>query len=274
MNLIFNSEKKIGLFILTSAVIVAGILAFYDPQASKKSLADLQKEGGADAEGFNIEKDGQKLGVISGEDLSALLTGEKPAENLTQKFADNLAKGFIDSNPSGIQNGQEITVPDSQTLLEQISTEQSKSIDKSLFVTKKDLKISSDNSQGNIYDYYTNYQEVINKYSGKISLVDSFEMFVNTNNPEYFKQPLIYTEGIIKDLKNVVVPSDFYQLHLDTINLFIMNQNILESLVNINNDPLKAASASMIIEEIMKKSVILTDDFASALEAHGFQIKK
>lgn len=274
MNLIFNSKKKIGLFILTFAVIIAGILAFYDPQTPKKSLADLQKEGGTNAEGFSIEKENKQLGIVSGEDLSVLLMGKKPAENLTQKFADNLAKGFVDSNPLGIQDGQEISVPDSQTLLDQIAVEQNKDIDNSLFVTQKDLKISSDNSQENIYDYYTNYQEVINKYSGKISLVDSFEMFANTNNSEYFKQPLIYTEGIIKDLKNITVPSDFSQLHLDTINLFVMNQNVLESLVNINNDPLRAASASMVIEEIIKKSVTLTNNFADALQSRGFQIQK
>ena len=44
MNLTFNSKEKIALFILASALIIAGILVFYDPQASKKSLADLKNE--------------------------------------------------------------------------------------------------------------------------------------------------------------------------------------------------------------------------------------
>jgi hypothetical protein len=274
MNLIFNSQKKIGLIILGAALVMAGFLVFYDSDSFKKSLADIKKEKEAalQVEGFNLKQENKDLGVISSEDLSALLTGEKPPENLTQKFADNLAKGFIDSNPFGIQEGQEISVPDSQILLNQIANEQNKNIDNSLFVTQKELKISSDNSQNNIYNYYIKYQEVANKYFGKINIVDAFEMFSNTNNPEYFKQPLFYTKEMLKDLKNLVVPSDFIQIHLNIINLSIINQGILESLVNINNDPLKASSSLMMIEEVIKKSIIINNDFINALQNHGFQI--
>jgi hypothetical protein len=273
MNLIFNSEKKIGLFILTSAVIVAGILAFYDPQAPKKSLADLQREGGADAEGFNIEKDGQKLGVISGEDLSALLTGEKLSENLTQKFADNLAKGFIDSNPSGIQDGQEIKVPDSQVLLDQIAIEQNKDIDIDSFVAQGDLRISSNNSQENILSYYESYKGIISKYSIKMKMGDNLEMFINTNNPDYLKLIPGYLQNIINELKVLNVPSDFSALHQDAINLFIIEKEIFSSLVNAEGDPLRAASALMTMEETANKFFNLDKNFAKTLEDHGFEIQ-
>jgi hypothetical protein len=273
MNLIFNSEKKIGLFILTSAVIVAGILSFYDPQAPKKSLADLQKEGGADAEGFNIEKDGQKLGVISGEDLSALLTGEKPAENLTQKFADNLAKGFIDSNPSGIQDGQEIKVPDSQVLLDQITIEQNKDINSDLFVTQKDLIISSNNSQENILSYYENYKAILLKYSIKMKMGDNLEMFVSTNNSDYLKLIPAYLQNIINELRVLSAPSDFSLLHQDAINLFITEKGIFNSLINAGGDPLRAASALMTMEELSNKFSDLDKGFIQVLKNHGFEIQ-
>jgi hypothetical protein len=273
MNLIFNSEKKISLFILISAVIVAGILVFYDPQAPKKSLADLQEEGSANAEGFNIEKDGQKLGVISGEDLSALLIGEKPVENLTQKFADNLAKGFIDSNPSGIQDGQEISVPDSQVLLDQIAVEKNKDVDVSLFVTQKDLNISNNNSQENILNYYEGYKGVISKYASKMNMAANLEMFIDTNNSGYLKPISDYLQNIIDELKKLSVPSDFAVLHQNAVNLFIMEKEIFDSLVKSNEDPLRASSALMTMEELSNKFSDLDNNFAQALKSHGFEIQ-
>lgn len=273
MNSIFNSKNKIGLFILTSALIIAGILVFYDPQAPKKSLADLEKENGSTAEGFNIKKENEKIGVLSGEDLSALLMGKKASENLTQKFADNLAKGFVESNPSGIEEGGEIAVPDSQTLLDQIAAEQDKNFDSALFVTKKDLKISADNSQKNILSYYESYKEAISKYADKMNMAANLEMFIDTNNPDYLKLIPDYLQNIIDDLRALKVPSDLSLLHQDAINLFISEKGIFESLVNVSDDPLKAASSLMTMDELFDKFSALDSGFAKILENHGFEIQ-
>ncbi|HNW96637.1 MAG TPA: hypothetical protein PLQ44_02340 [Candidatus Paceibacterota bacterium] len=273
MNFIFNSKNKIGLFILTSALIIAGILVFYDPQAPKKSLADLEKEGESAVEGFNIKKENEKIGVLSSEDLSALLTGKKASENLTQKFADNLAKGFIDSNPSGIEEGKEVAVPDSQTLLDQIAAEQDKSFDSALFVTKKDLKISTDNSQQNILSYYESYKESISKYAAKMNMAANLEMFMDTNNPDYLKLIPGYLQNIIDDLMMLKVPSDLSSLHQDAINLFITEKGIFESLANVNDDPLKAASSLMAMDELFDEFSTLDSGFAKVLKSHGFEIQ-
>lgn len=275
MNLIFNSQKKIGLFILGAALVMAGFLVFYDSDSFKKSLADIKKEKEAalQVEGFNLKQENKDLGVISSEDLSALLTGEKPPENLTQKFADNLAKGFIDSNPFGIQEGQEISVPDSQILLNQIANEQNKNIDNSLFVTQKELKISSDNSQNNIIGYYENYKEIIFKNSIKMKMGDNLEMFINTNNPSYLKLIPSYLQNIINELKSLNVPSDFSILHQDAINLFITEKGIFNSLINAGGDPLRAASALMTMEELSNKFSDLDKGFIQVLKNHGFEIQ-
>jgi hypothetical protein len=275
MNLIFNSQKKIGLIVLGAALVMAGFLVFYDSDSFKKSLADIKKEKEAalQVEGFNLKQENKDLGVISSEDLSALLTGEKPPENLTQKFADNLAKGFIDSNPFGIQEGQEISVPDSQILLNQIANEQNKNIDNSLFVTQKELKISSNNSQENILSYYEGYKRIISRYSIKMKMGDNLEMFINTNSPDYLKLIPSYLQNIINELKLLNVPSDFSILHQDAINLFIIEKEIFSSLVNAEGDPLRAASALMIMEETANKFFNLDKNFGKMLENHGFEVQ-
>jgi len=275
MNLIFNSQKKIGLIILGAALVMAGFLVFYDSDSFKKSLADIKKEKEAalQVEGFNLKQENKDLGVISSEDLSALLTGEKPPENLTQKFADNLAKGFIDSNPFGIQEGQEIFVPDSQILLNQIANEQNKNIDNGLFVTQKELKISSNNSQENILSYYEGYKGIISRYSIKMKMGDNLEMFINTNNPSYLKLIPSYLQNIINELKLLNVPSDFSILHQDAINLFIIEKEIFNSLINAEGDPIRAASALMIIEETANKFFNLDKNFGKMLENHGFEVQ-
>ena len=274
MNLTFNSKEKIALFILAYALIVAGILVFYDPQASKKSLADLKNEKESAVEGFNLKKENAQIGVLSGEDLSALLTGKKAPENLTQKFADNLAKGFVESNPLGIEEGKEIAVPDDQTLLAQAALDYQKEINSlDIFIKEKDLKISTDNSQQNILTYYESYKETISKYAAKMNMASSLEMFVDTNNPDYLKLIPGYLQNIIDDLKRVKVPSDFSSLHRDAINLFVAEKVIFESLINANSDPLKAASSLMTMDDLSNKFTTLDSNFAKLLEGHGFEIQ-
>jgi len=274
MNLIFDSKKKIGLFVLSSALIIAGILVFYDPQAPKKSLADLKNEDGSTVEGFNLKKENEQIGILSSEDLSALLTGKKASENLTQKFADNLAKGFVDSNPSGIEEGKEIAVPDDQTLLTQAALDYQKEINSSdIFIKEKDLKISYNNSKENIYDYYVDYQDILNKYLGKINIIDNLNMFADTNNSNYLNSSLTYLESLIAELKNLSVPSDFSVLHQEAINLLIVNQNILSSLVKVDDDPLRASSSLLMLEEVSDKFLALDKNFIQALQDHGFNIQ-
>lgn len=275
MNLNLKKEKKIGLIILGSALVIAAFLIYYNPESFKKSLADIKKEKEAamQAEKFSIQEENKDIGVLNTEDLSMLLTGKKPPENLTEKFADNLASGFIGSNPEGIIEGQEIKVPDAQVLLNQIANEQIKSIDESLFVIQKDLKISYNNSQENIYNYYESYKEIIAKYSQKMKMGDNLEMFVETINPDYLSLIPGYLQKLIDELKNLTVPSDFSILHQDGINLFISEKTIFNSMLEVDEDPLKAASALMTLEELFKKFDDLDANFIQVLKNHGFQIQ-
>ena len=232
-----------------------------------------EKEAAMQAEKFSIQEENKDIGVLNTEDLSMLLTGKKPPENLTEKFADNLASGFIGSNPEGIIEGQEIKVPDAQVLLNQIANEQIKSIDESLFVIQKDLKISYNNSQENIYNYYESYKEIVAKYSQKMKMRDNLEMFVETINPDYLSLIPGYLQKLIDELKNLTVPSDFSILHQDGINLFISEKTIFNSMLEVDEDPLKAASALMTLEELFKKFDDLDANFIQVLKNHGFQIQ-
>lgn len=274
MNLNFTKEKKISSIILGSALVIAGFLVFYDSESFKKSLADVKKEKEAamQAEKFSLEQENKNIGILNTEDLSALLTGKK-SSNLTQKLADDLATGFMDANPSGVADGEVIT-PDSKALLEQAASDYQKEISSSgIFVGSKDLKISYNNSQDKIYDYYVSYQDVINQYSEKINLLENLEMFADTNNSSYLESPVIYLRDAIDELKGITIPSDFASLHQDMINIFITIHSVLDSLISANDDPLKASSGLLLIQETLNKLSSLGEDFMNELENHGFDVQ-
>jgi len=275
MNLNFSKEKKMSLIILGAAVTIAGFLVFYDANSFKKSLADVKKEKEAamQAEKFSLERENKNIGVLNSDDLSTLLIGKKSSENLTEKLAGNLANGFIEVNPSGVTDGKIVT-PSSKELLEQAALDYKKEINSSIvFLRKEDLKISYENTQDKIYDYYKKYQDTINKYSEKINLLENLEMFIETNNPSYFESPKIYLGNAIEELKKIVIPSDFVSLHQDMINIFITIHSILDSLIDANNDPLKASSGLSLMQEAINKLYDVGENFLKELTNHGFDVQ-
>lgn len=271
MNLIFNSEKKISLFILTSAVIIAGILVFYNPQAPKKSLADLQKEGSANAEGFSIEKENKQLGIISGDDLSALLTGRKPNENLTQRFADNLANGFVQANPSGVSNDGTIVTPDSEVMLSQMLKDYSSELNwQDKYVQIKELNISNNNSRESIVNYFSQLSDITFKYGDKMQEVFySLQYFAEEANEGYIKNIVNYYGQLIGELKKLSVPSNWLDVHKEIINTSIVMREIFVGLQNWKQDPLLALAGFDILPELKQKYESINSMIENKLEADG-----
>jgi hypothetical protein len=140
-------------------------------------------------------------------------------------------------------------------------------------VIQKNLKITDDNSQQSILNYYENYKSIVSKYGVKMKMGDNLEMFVDTNNSDYLTLIPGYLQNMIGELKNLSVPSDFSLSHQDAINLFIMEKSIFDSLINVNDDPLKAASALMTMEELVNKFDDLDNSFVKVLKDHGFVIQ-
>jgi hypothetical protein len=251
MNLIFNSEKKIGLFILTSAVIVAGILAFYDPQASKKSLADLQKEGGADAEGFNIEKDGQKLGENL--DILGIINNDVVDEdNLTKKITNEISQKIISLNQENDLSGGKITVPNESIFTEEmINKYKSDFFNSNQKVGTKDFKTIQDNLPRTTLEYFQKLLIIIRDNNiAEERIGGLLNEFLQLENAGYLKQPIEGMNNAILDLKNIVVPNSWLTLHSDFVNLLINKRDFYQALYNQKNDPMKAVIALQLIDEL------------------------
>lgn len=257
MNLIFNSQKKIGLIVLGAALVMAGFLVFYDSDSFKKSLADIKKEKEAalQVEGFNLKQENKDLGVISSEDLSALLTGERPPENITQKFADNLAGGFIQVNPEGVSNDGTVIVPDGEITLEQTLKDYSGDLNwEDKYVETKDLNISNNNSKENIINYYSQLADVTFKYANKMEgVVYNLKYFAEDMNEEYIKNIVVYYNQLIEELKKISTPSSWSDIHKEIINTSIAMREIFYELQNWREDPLGALVGFNILPELEGK---------------------
>lgn len=251
MNLIFNSEKKISLFILTFSVIVAGILVFYDPQTPKKSLAELQKEGVADAEGFNIEKDGQKLGENL--DILALINNNIKAEdNLTNKITADISQRIISLNQSNDLAEGKIMVPNESLLTEEIIGKYKGEFFKgSESVDVGDFKTIQDNLPRTTLEYFQRVLIIIRDNNiTEERMTDLLDEFLQTENVGYLKQPIEGMEDAIVDLKDMSVPNSWLTLHSDFINLLISKKIFYQSFYNQENDPIKAMIALQLIEDL------------------------
>jgi hypothetical protein len=250
MNLIFNSEKKIGLFILTSAVIVAGILAFYDPQAPKKSLADLQEEGSANAEGFNIEKESQRLGENL--DILGLINNDiKVEDNLTDKITAEISQKVISLNQGDVDEGK-IMVPDESMLTEEIINKYKSEFFKSDESVKvEDFKTVQDTPPKTTLEYFQKLLIIIQDNNiTEEHMNDLLDEFLQTENVGYLKQPIEGMNNAILDLKKIVVPNSWLTLHSDFINLLINKKDFYLAIYDQKNDPMKAMIALQLIDDL------------------------
>jgi hypothetical protein len=251
MNLIFNSQKKIGLFILTFAVIIAGILVFYDPQAPKKSLADLQKKGNINAESFNIEKDGQKLGENL--DILALINNNiKTEDNLTNKITAEISQKVLSLNQENDLDEGKIMVPDESMLTEEIFNKYKSEFfkgDESVKVG--DFKTIQDDLPKTTLEYFQKVLIIIRDNNiTEERTTDLLDAFLEMENVGYLKQPIEGMASAIIDLKDMSVPNSWLILHRDFINLLISKKIFYQSLYNQKIDPIKAMIALQLIEDL------------------------
>jgi hypothetical protein len=267
-----NFRKKLGIIILASALVVAGILLFYPyTKPATKNSADKNLAG--KAEPFQLEKSEEKLGVISADELSEFINNQKPTKNLTQQLAENLAQGFMAQNPNGIDAQGGLSTPDSESLLEESVINAAAEFQlENEFVELKDLNISSNNSKENIAEYISQYYSILGNYTNKMRLADNLQAFSESQDVNYIIPLLGYFDKLILEMKKLAVPSSFVLLHQQEINLLIGEKSLLAALIDFPNDSLRAAAALKIFPDLEKQFADLDNLIENQLKTYGFVV--
>jgi len=269
-----NFRKKIGIFVLAGAILLAGFLIF-SPSA-KPGLENVQADATkTKAEPFQLEKDNEKIGIVTNDDLATLFNGQTATKNLTQQLADDLAKGFIDKNPNGTDSQKGWLTPDNEDLLQQSVAVAAKEFQaENQTVELHELNISSDNSASNISDYISQYYDMLNSYGIKMKLADNLEAFNDGQNTAYITPLIAQLAELINELKKLSVPSDFVVFHQKEINLLNVEKSFLMALANYSEDPLKAVAALQMMPDLEKQFVALDDSIEQQLKTYGFEVAR
>ena len=252
MNLNFNKEKKIGLIILGAAVAVAGFLVFYDADSFKKSLAEVKKEKEAamQAEEFSLEKESKDLGVTGGV-LDDLFKNSNE-DNLTDKITADISQKILSLNQSDDLEEGKIMVPDESLLTaEIISNHKNDFFQSEESVSVKDFLTINDDLPKTTLEYFQNLLIIIRDNNiTEEHLDDLLSEFLETENVEYLKQPIRGMDNAILELKKMKVPNSWLSLHVGFTNFLITKKIFYQSFYNQKNDPLKAAIASQLIDDL------------------------
>ncbi len=137
-------------------------------------------------------------------------------------------------------------------------------------ISEKELKISQDNSSDAVKKYSGDVSEAIpqNPYPQK-SEDDIFAEAMNTKNFRAIDEYIQYYEQAIKNMKNVIVPSDFLAIHKREIELFMATKKVYEAIKEINKDPLKTVMALQQNEKIREEMKGLVINFMNLVQKHS-----
>jgi hypothetical protein len=187
--------------------------------------------------------------------------------NLTDKLAESISKGIV--NSGGLQN---LNDSGSANLLNQgISGKETAEFiaEFHIQIPKEELKVSPDNSPLAIKKYYSSVSEIMMKDPLFFKSSNPFVSNDGQINFSFVSDYVKYYGTAIISMKNIVVPSDFFSIHKQWIELAMANKRALEALGNMEKDPLMAILAiqqgERITQEMADLMIKLSDLFKKYL---------
>lgn len=268
-------RKKIGIFVMAGAIVLAGFLLF---SPSNKPVSKNNQAGAVNptAEPFQLEKDTEKLGINSNTpDLSGLLSNLNSSgtdKNLTENFAETLNQGLIQANGQNFDPAQGVKTPGQEFVWNQFLQQiQNKNLFDQGNLDLKELNIDSDNSKEKVKDYFSALTEILQNYRSQDlnSLTKSLEAFTESQDPNYLLPVLNSYDQLVQQLKKLKVPSDWASLHLELVNLIGAEREIFASFANYQEDPLKAIIASESFSSLSERELNLFLKIGEKLEKEG-----
>lgn len=195
--------------------------------------------------------------------------------NLSSSNSINLTRELAKSMGVQVASLKEGEIPDVSDSLNLIDKSANRSVLEFIAgfhtqISEKELKISQDNSLEAIKKYSSDVSEAIpqNPYPQK-SEDEIFSEAMNTKNFRIIDEFIQYYEQAIKNMKNVVAPSDFLAIHKREIELFIATKKVYESIKEIDKDPLKTVLALQQNEKIREEMKNLIINFMNLVQKHS-----
>lgn len=244
-----NFRKKIGIFILASAIIITIILIFNT--SGKPAKNNVLQPSPATAEAFKLSsKDNEK--ISSNTNLLAL----NSTDTLTDKITADISQQIFDLNNNNDLSSGQITVPNedaiSQDLIDKYQNDFWSNVPS---VDIQDLNIIKDNIPQTSLDYLKNIFQIIhdNRITDDL-IMSAIASFSDGQNADYLAGPINSLDKAIPQFKQMPVPASWAALHRDLININLAKRYILNSFVFYQDDPMRALINTEALNAITTKS--------------------
>lgn len=183
-------------------------------------------------------------------------------------FTDNLIAQLTEKVTSGeiqpLKSGDATTISNPSSVEEAMQAAIQRSYQEFNLpnIPSDQLNISADNSEEAIKEYARQMSMVLKPING-ISAIDfdkGTKSIIDVVN---------ISESTANQIKKIKVPSDLISVHKKQIGMLIMQSNILKSIVNSGEDPLKATIAISQIENIKNVTQEILNETENVLKSHN-----
>ena len=163
--------------------------------------------------------------------------------NLTSSLAQNLA-GQLLNNPDFLRNEE-----DWDTLEKIAQDSDPAQIFPVPTVPDADIVISQDNSETSVNDYINKVYQTFNSRNQKMaedfdkSDIEMLQEAIDQNDFKPLDKLLKVNDQITQDLKKIPAPNAWIEIHKEQIGLFMLYSNVIKTIQNTENDPLKSMIA-------------------------------
>lgn len=243
----------VALSILLSSIAVSLFLTL-GSQSSSPSRPFIQASASLDSTNPSFMFDAQSPQEPG---VTTQIEKSEPSKNLTDNIITNYGHEIAKRNPSGprVVNGeQKIALPPQRTLEELLATELNQNLKIDLY-DLKDIRISRDASDNYIRTYLKSISTATENIFGKFTKTPFalLDELLRKKNPEPLYQYVTLLSRYSGDLLTLDAPPSWKTFHLEFINLQQEKIAVYQSLLEVDQDPVKAMVAINQIEKLDEK---------------------
>ncbi len=276
-----NKEPK-TIYEKTSALLTPKMVEKVNLDTDEDGLRDWEETlWKTDVNNPDTDEDGHTDGkeTQSGYDpldpLSNPDTGKKsekaPVYTKTASENSNLTQSFAQTISSHIKDPSQIDQIETENVFALLDSDTNQGLLAfvSGFYTKipaSEFKITSDNSPASINKYLLAVGDAIPEIPHKETEEDILEEAIQTENFKKIDDFIEHYKISAKNMKKVLVPSDFLEIHKREVELFIATQKVYENIKKIKDDPLRTILSLEENQKIREEMSKLINNFLKLAE--------
>ncbi len=260
--------------IIAAIVLLGGVALFFiiigSPASSDRPLIVAKAGTGVDgslnyASGTNSVTSG---GDQAGSAGTAVGNGNM-TDSLIQSYAQNILQmnnGFTNATPNATNT---VSFPSVDAVSSQLANSLNQTVPSKIF-TINDIAITSDNSTSSQLSYINAVGTLSRKnFAGfpNVTLASVIDKFVSQNDPSLINEYIAIINNEINGLLQLAVPSQLAAWHLENLNLWEEKLAVFTAIINMSDDPLKAAVALNEINDVAGKNQVLQNTINAKIDA-------